>query len=239
MGININAENIFVRKAITDEDLEKVFETRWLGYQGYLNSRDEIEDKADFGPNATLFLATNEDDYPIGTMRILDRNYGEIELDSFLEVDPLLSDAEKSCTETTRLSIPKNPNSVSIFCALAKAYYRYCLFNGIKTWLMSSRPLLAKHYRFLGFKDVGEHGVYYHSKLGNTEHRTYKLSVENIEPEWKRMKHPYYDFFFTQSHSDIGFRELKSTDSFRYPSIRYPSIRQMGVSTWVTQQPQL
>ena len=95
MGIIISAENIFVRKAVTDEDLRKVFEVRWLGYQGYWKSRYEVKDKNDTAPNAIQLLANNEDDYPIGTIRILDRNNGEIELDSFLDVDSLLSDAEK------------------------------------------------------------------------------------------------------------------------------------------------
>ena len=71
--------------------------------------------------------------------------------------------------------------------------------------LISCRSFMARRYRSMGFKDVGDSGVYYHSKLGNTEHRTYKAIVENLEPEWRRMNHPYYDFFATQSHPNIDF----------------------------------
>ncbi len=203
-----STQGLTVRKAISAEDRSKVFDVRWMGYKKYGMSRDEVEDEADTAPHATLLLATNEDQQPIGTMRFLDRNHGDIELDSFLDVDSLLTDDERSCIEFTRLSIPMDFRSVSIvFNALARASYLYSVANNIRTMLISSRPKLAEHYCFMGFEDVGDRGVYYHSALGNTEHRTFKLDIGiTVEKVRATKRHPLRDVFLAQNSPNIDFR---------------------------------
>ena len=76
----------FVRRARTQDDFLKVFDLRWEGYKKYFKSKDEIVDELDFSQNCTLLLAEDEYHNAIGTLRILDRRFGTVELDKYVEL---------------------------------------------------------------------------------------------------------------------------------------------------------
>ncbi len=196
--------NIFVRRAQTCEDLEKVFEVRWQGYKKYYSCKDENTDNFDFSPQAILLLAEDEHHNPVGTLRILDRRYGSIELDKFIDVDSLLSEDEKSCIEVTRFSIPKHPDSKSIKLLLWKGLLLYCQINRINSIIKSVRPCAARAYRTLLFENVGPAGIYNHTLLGNLEHHTYKLNIVKKRDLMKHYNRSLYDFFFVEDHRNIN-----------------------------------
>jgi hypothetical protein len=194
---------IFVRKATTDEELQKVFNIRWLGYKNYFNSLQEMIDEFDFAPNVTLLLATDDQEQVLGTMRILDQRHGKIELEKFLNIRSLLPETEIPCAEATRFSIPNNPRSPEIKLTLWKAFYRYCTLHEIKSALVSVRPGAVHDYTRLLFEDTGTCGIYTHELLGSIVHYTFKLNIPQAMEKYKACYHPLYEFFFVMEHPNI------------------------------------
>jgi hypothetical protein len=191
----LDTSQFTVRVVCTPEDREKALQVRARGYNVY----GELDpEEAVAKPNETTFLAVDQDDYPVGTVRVLDRSKGKIELDNFIDVDSLLTDKEKPCAEATRFAIPKHPKSLVIKLMLWRSCLDYCLLNNIKTGLISSRSIIAKNYSFLLFKDLGKEGTYRHKHLKNIEHRTYKMDVGKMPLLWRRANHPLYKFMFTR-----------------------------------------
>lgn len=211
-SVELDAEKrITVRKAVTIDDMTKVFRVRWEGYKKYYKSEDENMDTCDFSPHATLLLAEDKQHNAVGTLRILDRRYGSIELDKFVNIDSFLPDEQgMNVIEATRFSIPNHPDSKVIKLLLWKALLRYCEVNHIDTILMSARPAAARSYRSLFFENVGPLGVYKHTLLGNLEHQTYKATISKERRLLKEKNWPLYHFFFVKDHSNI------KTDYFKF-----------------------
>jgi hypothetical protein len=203
-------ENITIRKAVTMDDMVKVFRVRWEGYKKYYKSEDETVDESDLSPAATLLLAEDKHHNTVGTIRILDRRYGSVELDRFINVDSFLSKEERVCIEATRFSIPKHLDSKLIKLLLWKSLFLYCQINQINTILMSARPAAARSYRCLFFENVGPAGVYSHSLLGNLEHQTYKCNISERKYVIKKENKPLYQFFFDKEHPNINTDYFKS-----------------------------
>jgi N-acyl amino acid synthase FeeM len=203
LGLKLDT-NIFVRKAENKEDLIRLFEVRWKGYSKYFNSREEIVDKFDFATNVTLLLAENDQHNTVGTLRILNRGYGSIELDEFVDVDSLLPEGEERCAEVTRFSIPTHPQAKSVKFLLWKAFLLYCLKNKINIILISGSPVVARAYRSLFFEEAGPSGIYYHRNLGNLEHRCFMCNIAQKSHILKEKNRPLYDFFFEEDHPNIN-----------------------------------
>lgn len=196
--------NIFIRKPENKEDLIRLFDVRWKGYSKYFNSRVEMVDKFDSAPNVTFLLAEDAQNNAVGTLRILDRRYGSIELDEFVDVDFLLPNGDKRCAEATRFSIPAHPQKKSIKLLLWKAFLLYCMKNKINIMLISGRPVVARAYRILPFEEVGPSGIYYHPNLGNLEHRCFICDITQKSQVLKESNRSLYDFLFKEKHPNIN-----------------------------------
>ena len=117
-------------KVTNDEDMQKVFDVRLRGYGKYYScSKDDMIDDLDFQPNCSQFLAEDMHGNAVGTMRLLDRRLGIIELDKFIDVDSVLRNDEKPCLEVTRLTIPNHQQSLIIKLLLYKMSWFYALIN--------------------------------------------------------------------------------------------------------------
>lgn len=196
--------NLFIRPAATEEDRQKVFDVRWAGYKKYFRHRDEAIDQYDFASNVTLLLATDDHDNALGTMRILNRTGGDIELDAYLDVESLLSEDEKPCAEATRFSVPWHPNSKTIKWLLWKAAYLYCRVNQIRTMMIWVRPAARRDYcNLLLFQDVEVAGVFHHPVMNQREHHLLKLDVQNAPMMYQSQSPEFYDFLVTQQHPTI------------------------------------
>lgn len=160
-------------------------------------------DGYDLASNMTLLLAEDERRHPCGTLRILDRRFGDIELDEFLDVNSLLPENERLCIEASRFSIPPHPNAKLIKLLLWKALLLYCLGNGITTIVISIRPQSARLYRCLFFDDLGSSGIYCHSLLGNLEHHSYKHNIAEKRPVLKAKSPFLYNFLYEEYHPNI------------------------------------
>ena len=200
----LQTDDIRIKVAGTPDDRKKVKQLRSEGYKMYFGSRaSKSEGEEDLKPNETTYLALDKLDNPVGTIRVLDRRKGDIELDHFLDVDNLLKKDEHPCAEATRFTISKHPQALVIKLLLWRAYLDYCRNNKIKTALISSRKILAKNYEFLLFKDLGKKGVYHHSHLRNKEHRTFKMNIPGMPNLWRQEKQPLYRFMFARQPKSI------------------------------------
>jgi len=199
-----------VRTAKTREDLKKMYDVRWEGYRIYFSNRSEVIDECDFDPHCTLLIAEDENNNMVGTMRILDRRNGRLEIDDHIQLEAIFSEDELQCCEATRFSVPKQPDSKEIKWLLIKAIICYCQLNEVNYIIMSSRPELARDYLTMLFRDARDPGIYYHHDLGDTEHHSYILDIPNARDELKRSNPMLHDFFFVQE-SPINMDDLVPT----------------------------
>lgn len=196
---NLDTSDITVKEVRTPEDRRKALQLRERGYRMYFDSGGGAAAHDKPLPNETIFLAVDQNDTPVGTLRVLDRTKGKIELDDFLDVDSLLDEKEKPCAEATRFTIAKHPKAVLIKILLWRAYFKYCQSRNIRTMLISSRQIMAKNYTYLLFKEIELKGIYRHSHLKNKEHRTYKMNIPNLRNLWIQAKHPLFKFMFVRN----------------------------------------
>ncbi len=203
--------NISIRIAKTEDDLEKIFKVRETGNRRYALHKGQLSDEYDYASNATLFLAEDDKKNPVGTMRILDRRYGQIELDKFIKITSLLTDQDKECVEVSRLWVPKHLKSKLIKFLLWKTAFRYCQINQLITILISIRPSSARFYqRLFFFEPTGPGGIFKNPLLENLEYHIYKSDLSRTMELLKTTKHPLYDFFCIEKHPDLIIDELKS-----------------------------
>lgn len=179
---------------------------RQRGYGGkYGLEAHCLTDDLDLSPGCTLLLARRACGEAVGTLRILDRRLGPVELDSFVQVDDLLSPEKHPVAEATRFCVPHCADSRWIKLALWKAFFLYCQTKDVKTMLISVRKSGARDYRHLLFDNLGQAGAYTHPLLGSQAHETYAFDVASGPARYLASRHPLYHFFVTESHPQIAF----------------------------------
>lgn len=174
-----------VRRATTESEREAVYRVRFEGYGRYYRFRSVSDaiDHRDDAPNCVLLFVETERGGAIGTMRILDRRSGSIELDAFVDVDALLRRRSiQTCAEATRLTVVSSSRveRSHALVLLFRSFYDYCRINGIGAMILSTTSRLATVYEKLHFEDVGEGGAYHHPQLGEKPHRTYLAPVKGL-----------------------------------------------------------
>lgn len=196
---------VHVRRAVTADDLENVYAIRWHGYKKYFSEPDQVREALDTAPNARLLLATDRNGIAIGTMRILDRRLGAIELDQYLNVDSLLPVERHPAADGSRLSVPASEQSMFVKTALWKAYFHFCRDHGIRSMIASVRPAAARDYQRLMFEHLGPRGTYTYTRLGNKPHETWVLDVATAKLRYRDAGHPFYEFFHEWEHPNIRY----------------------------------
>ena len=199
----MHQNTITIRIARTPEDIAKALYVRWLGYRKYDSCAKAELEELDQGRNCTILLAEDDAGKARGTIRILDRRHGPIEIERFLDVDALLPSSNRSIAEATRFSIPASPLASRIKLLLWKAFLEFCLKRGIEYILVSMRPIAAKDYDRLKFTRLENGGTYSHSTLGNLAHESYYLHLPTAHDRYRQHNHPLTSFFFEEHYSNI------------------------------------
>ena len=137
-----------VRKVATEEDYESVLYLRQDAYP-VKKSIDFFRDPLDEAENAIVLIAEDQEGTPLGTIRIMNRVQGPIELDQYVDVEKIIKKHSKTCAEATRFIIAPHFDQETILLALYKAYYRFCKSHGITTALISSRQNLTQELNSL------------------------------------------------------------------------------------------
>jgi hypothetical protein len=194
--------SIKIKPARTRSEIEKAMNVRWIGYKKYDGFEEAHLEQLDLGLNCTIFLAQDSAGEVLGTMRILDRRFGPIELESFIDVDVLMPHSPRSIAELTRFSIPADPRSRLIKHLFWKTYFDFCVKNSIDFMLVSGKESATKDYKLLCFSEL-ENGQYFHSGLGNLPHFSYYLEIPKVPALYLERKHPMRSFFCELELSNI------------------------------------
>lgn len=193
-------------------DLDKAVSIRHAAYERHIPAVAALLEKpeaTDSEPGCAVLLAESKlDGSPLGTMRIQTNRYRPLALEQSLELPAWLQGASQA--EATRLGVIGNRMGRLVKTALFKAYYQYCMLEEIEWMVITARSPLDRQYEALLFKDVLPEGGFTPMRhVGNIPHRVLALEVGQVEPNWGRIEHPLYDFFFHTSHADIDLPVAK------------------------------
>lgn len=203
--MKLDLSTIQVRRADSCDAVEKVMQLRWEGYKKYFSNREQVCDRFDVQENCTLLLACADDGKPLGTIRLLNSDYGQTEVENYLPIRSLLDADYGQFIEATRLSVPHCERSNFVKFALKKAYYKYCLAARINAMLIWVRPSGAREHRLWHFFDLGEQAKFTHPALGNLEHRTMICDVERAIGNFRRDNFPWLPMLMDETVVNIHF----------------------------------
>lgn len=202
-----NSNAISIAPARGPQDWAAVRNLRWGGYRKFYSRDDDVMDEFDSAANATVLIAKRDDGEAVGTIRILDRSRGRVELDSYQDIalwpSGILSRYEEAFLEATRFCVSPGEHSKLIKLLIWKAVHRFALAVQSTTIIAWVRPELSDAYRKLLFHELPQDLAFAHPILGNELHLVFKCDVVEAESRLRCAKHPLYEFFFLERHPGI------------------------------------
>lgn len=198
-----------VRVVTSQEQLDKAVTIRHSAYGRHIPevaSLLEKEEAADREPGSVVLLAESKlDGSALGTMRIQTNRYRKLALEQSVELPSWLQGSSQA--EATRLGVALGRTGRLAKTALFKAYYEYCVMEGIEWMVIAARSPLDRQYEALLFQDVIPGAGFIPMRhAGNIPHRVLAFNIELAERNWRRAGHPLYSFVFETSHPDIDPR---------------------------------
>ena len=195
-----------VKIVTNDEDLWKAVRLRQSAYARHVPEfarQLEEPEVADREAGSVVLLAESKlDGSSLGTMRIQTNRYGPLELEESGELPAWLQDC--SLAEATRLGVGEGSIGRVVTTALFKAYYLYCLDQGIDWMVITARKPLDRQYDMLMFQDVFEAGsLFPMHHVGDIPHRVMAFDVAAARRRWTESKHPLLGFMCDIHHADI------------------------------------
>jgi hypothetical protein len=215
-----------VRIVRTEEHLTKAVQIRASSYGRHhpevaeLLQSAEGADRAEF---ALILLAESKaDGSALGTMRIETNTRNPLPIEGLLPSDSSYS--AQTMAFVTRLAVRAGADATLIKLALFKALHRYCLACQIDWIIVTARPPMDRQYLRLGFVDVYDSETLIPiSWSENIPMRLMALETISCEREWRRIRHPLYDFMFNEYTPDIEIFNSVSGVWAR-PRNRFPDV---------------
>ena len=196
-----------VRVANSAADLDKAVKIRHEAYARHLDSRlsDALRypEPQDALPGTVILLAESKlDGSPLGTMRIKTNQHSPLGLEQSFDLPAWMQG--KGLAEATRLGITQDRVGRLVKVMLFKAYYLYCVSQGIDYMVITARAPIDRQYDRMLFRDV-------HPGMGyvplehvfNLPHRVMFLDVVNAEANWDDADHPMLGFMCDTLHPDL------------------------------------
>ena len=88
--------------------------------------------------------------------------------------------------------------------ALFKAFYLYCMAQGIEYMVVAGRSPVDRQYMRLLFEDLfPERGYVPLRHAGNLPHRIMALDLTRAAGRWREAQHPLLEFVCNTDHPDI------------------------------------
>jgi len=194
-----------IKVASRPGDLDKAVEMRRAAYRRHLPEFAENMgvETLDTAPGTAVLLAQSRlDGGPLGTMRVQTNAYGPLAVEQSVRLPEWLAGARLA--EATRLGVERGPIGRSVKVALCKAYYLYCVQNGIDWMLITARSPLDREYEAMLFDDVyGQKEFLPMAHVGGLPHRVMAKPVALVRQRWTKVNHPFLGFFFDTDHPDI------------------------------------
>ena len=209
-----------VRLVRNEADLKKAVQIRHAAYARHLpefaaSLKTPETDDAENGV-VVLLAESKLDGSPLGTMRIQTNQYKPLCLEQSIELPEWLR--SRSLAEATRLGVTNEKGGRLVTTVLFKAYFQYCLQNGIEWMVVTARAPVDRTYDRLMFADVFPNMGYlpiHH--VGNLPHRVMSFNVDTAEERWTAAKHPLLGFMCSTHHPDI---KLGSPDQHFDPAMK-------------------
>ncbi|GAB3628784.1 hypothetical protein PTE30175_00651 [Pandoraea terrae] len=211
-----------VRIARDDASLRKAVSMRQSAYGRHLPelaaTLGEPED-SDREPGSLVLVAQARlDGAPLGTMRIQTNQFQPLHLEESAPLPNWL--AHCALAEATRLGVVSGPMGKVVKTTLFKAFYQYCLLNGIDWMVITARPPLHRQYQALMFQEVfPDRGVIPMAHVGGIGHHVLALEVGMARPRWQAAGHPLFGFMCQTFHPDLQLHETSGdvTDRLTLP----------------------
>jgi hypothetical protein len=209
----------------TEAQLDGVIQLRAASYGKHLpelGAKLREPEAADFAYGCEVFVATSKlDGTVLGTLRTHSNVMEPLPLQMSLNLPR--SFCNKRMVESTRLCVKGDPKSSVVRSALFKAFYTYCMQQGVDWMMATGRRPLDRMYDGLMFTDVGSAGKFYPMTFtGGVPHRVMSLAPRQVQSLWTGANHSLTSFFFETHHPDIdmsGARPLQSV-SWLCPSAK-------------------
>ncbi|QAU33219.1 hypothetical protein [Janthinobacterium sp. 17J80-10] len=195
-----------VRLVQTQEELSKALQIRYAAYARHVPSFAEslkMAEPNDRDSGVAILLAESKlDGSPLGTMRIQTNWYNPLSLEQSVELPAWLQN--KSLAEATRLGVTEQKIGRNVKTVLFKAYFLYCVENGIDWMVIAGRSPIDRQYDRLLFSEVYPGMGYIPLRhANNMPHRVLSFEVATAEERWNLAKHPLTNFIFHTRHPDI------------------------------------
>jgi hypothetical protein len=195
-----------VRRVETQDDLFKAVAIRFEAYSRHLpelGRRLTAPEPADTEPGYTVLLAENRlDRSPLATVRLQTNEFGPLALERSIELPGWLQG--RRLAEATRLALADTVRGRFVTQVMFKAFFQFCLEQGVEWMVVCARPPLDRIYLSLLFEDVVPGGAFVALKhSANIPHRALAFNVATAEARWRTARHPMYAFMGLTVHPDI------------------------------------
>ncbi len=207
-----------IRVVVEEDALASALRIRKSAYARHVpdfaKTMDQPE-RYDRDPGGLVFLAESKlGRNPVGTMRIQTNRFGPLAMEQSVDLPYWLSGR---LVGATRLAVEAGEAGRMVKTALFKAFYLYCMLEGIDWMVIAARTPLDRQYAALLFRDVfGEKEFIPLAHAANIPHRIMAFEVGTAERRWHATGHPLYDFMITTHHPDI---DLSGAPSLNWPPV--------------------
>ncbi|CAB3808579.1 hypothetical protein LMG28614_06837 [Paraburkholderia ultramafica] len=197
-----------VRVVADDEALERALRVRQTAYLRHVPEFARTMDQPepyDRDPGGLVLLAEAKlDGSPVGTMRIQTNRFRQLAIEQSVELPQWLSGR---MVGATRLGVEAGEPGRMVKTALFKAFYLYCMLEGLEWMVIAARTPLDRQYAALLFRDVyGDKEFIPLAHAANIPHRIMAFEVDTAERRWREARHPLHDFMVVTHHPDIDLR---------------------------------
>lgn len=199
-----------VRLAQDESALQKAVWIRHAAYARHVPAFARTLEQAealDMEEGVAVLLAESKlDGTPIGTMRIQTNRFRPLTLEQSVELPDWLHG--RTLAEATRLGVTEERVGRVAKTVLFKAFYQYCLQNGIDYMVIAGRAPIDRQYDRLLFEDVYPGMGYIPLQhANNMPHRVLAFNVNTAQTRWAQAGHPLLDFMCHTHHPDIDLRQ--------------------------------
>jgi len=203
-----------IRVVVDDDALERALKIRQSAYMRHVPefARTMLEPEPyDREPGGLVLLAEAKlDNSPVGTMRIQTNRFRPLAIQQSVDLPPWL---DGRLVGATRLAVEAGQAGRMVKTALFKAFYLYCVREGIEWMVIAARSPLDRQYASLLFCDVyGPKEFIPLAHAANIPHRVMAFEVGTAERRWREAAHPLHEFMVMTRHPDIDLSAATSLE---------------------------
>lgn len=221
-----------VRVVSNEQQLAKAVSIRHAAYARHLPDFAESlkrPERSDFSDDSVILLAESRlDGSPLGTMRIQTNRREPLPLEQSVDLPGWLQ--SQSSAEAARLGVARGPMGHLVKTVLFKAFYQYCMQEGLAWMVIAGRSPIDRQYERLLFNEVFPGQGYVPLRhVNNVLHRVMCFEVGTADARWAAVQHPLHQFMVKTHHPDICLNPVTS-DDMPYPLSVAPGLNsRMGL----------